>query len=206
MADGKSVLTIKAAQSDMTFVLDRSGPVKATPTPLAGVLLLEPKVFGDERGFFLESYNEKVMADLGIRERFVQDNQSFSTRNVLRGLHYQLCHPQGKLVRVVTGEIFDVAVDLRRSSPTFGQWHGATLSGENELMFWIPPGLAHGFRVISEGTHVLYKSTDFYHPECERTLAWNDPDVNVDWRLEGVPIISAKDALGLPFREAETFE
>ena len=206
MADGKSVLTIKAAQSDMTFVLDRSGPVKAPPTPLAGVLLLEPKVFGDERGFFLESYNEKVMADLGIRERFVQDNQSFSTRNVLRGLHYQLCHPQGKLVRVVTGEIFDVAVDLRRSSPTFGQWHGATLSGENKLMFWIPPGLAHGFRVTSEGAHVLYKSTDFYHPECERTLAWNDPDVNVDWRLEGAPIISAKDALGLAFREAETFE
>jgi dTDP-4-dehydrorhamnose 3,5-epimerase len=206
MADGKSVLAIKAAQSDVTFVLDRSGPVKATPTPLAGVLLLEPKVFGDERGFFLESYNEKVMAELGIRERFVQDNQSFSTRNVVRGLHYQLCHPQGKLVRVVTGEIFDVAVDLRRSSPTFGQWHGATLSGENQLMFWIPTGLAHGFRVISEGAHVLYKSTDFYHPECERTLAWNDPDVNVDWRLEGAPIISAKDALGLPFREAETFE
>jgi dTDP-4-dehydrorhamnose 3,5-epimerase len=180
--------------------------MKATPTPLHGVLLLEPKVFGDERGLFLESYNEKVMVDLGIRERFVQDNQSFSTRNVLRGLHYQLCHPQGKLVRVVTGEIFDVAVDLRRSSPTFGQWHGATLSGENKLIFWIPPGFAHGFRVISEGAHVLYKSTDFYHPECERTLAWNDPDVNVDWRLEGAPIISAKDAVGLPFREAETFE
>jgi dTDP-4-dehydrorhamnose 3,5-epimerase len=163
--------------------------MKTTPSRLSGVLLLEPKVFGDERGFFLESYNEKVMADLGIRERFVQDNQSFSTRNVLRGLHYQLCHPQGKLVRVVTGEIFDVA-----------------LSGENKLMFWIPPGLAHGFRVISEGAHVLYKSTDFYHPECERTLAWNDPNVNVDWRLEGAPIISTKDALGLRFREAETFE
>ena len=180
--------------------------MKTTPTPLAGVLLLEPKVFGDERGFFLESYNERVMAELGIRERFVQDNQSFSTRNVLRGLHYQLCHPQGKFVRVVTGEIFDVAVDLRRSSPTFGRWHGATLSGENKMMYWIPAGFAHGFRVISESAHVLYKSTDFYHPECERTLAWNDPEVNVDWRLEGAPIISAKDALGLPFGEAETFE
>ena len=151
--------------------------------------------------------NERMADELILSfERFVQDNQSFSTRNVVRGLHYQLCHPQGKLVRVVTGEIFDVAVDLRRSSPTFGQWHGATLSGENKLMFWIPTGLAHGFRVISEGSHVLYKSTDFYHPECERTLAWNDPDMNVDWRLEGAPIISAKDALGLPFREAETFE
>ena len=109
-------------------------------------------------------------------------------------------------MRVVTGEIFDVAVDLRRSSPTFGQWHGATLSGENKLMFWIPGGFAHGFRVVSEGAHVLYKATDFYHPECERTLAWNDPDVNVEWRLEGAPIISSKDGLGLPFREAETFE
>src|SRR5271167_818546 len=129
--------------------------MKTTPSQLPGVLLLEPKVFGDERGFFLESYNETVMAELGIRERFVQDNQSFSTRNVLRGLHYQLCHPQGKLVRVVTGEIFDVAVDLRRSSPTFAQWHGAALSGENKLMFWIPTGFAHGFRVVSEGVHVL---------------------------------------------------
>jgi dTDP-4-dehydrorhamnose 3,5-epimerase len=186
--------------------IDQPDLMKTTPSQLPGVLLLEPKVFGDDRGFFLESYNEKVMAEFGFRERFVQDNQSFSTRNVLRGLHYQLCHPQGKLVRVVTGEIFDVAVDLRRSSQTFGQWHGATLSGENKLMFWIPAGFAHGFRVISEGAHVLYKSTDFYHPEYERTLAWNDPDVNVDWRLEGAPIVSVKDGLGLPFREAETFE
>jgi dTDP-4-dehydrorhamnose 3,5-epimerase len=180
--------------------------MKTTLTSIPGLLLLDPKVFGDARGFFLESYNEKVMADLGIRERFVQDNQSFSTRNVLRGLHYQLCHPQGKLVRVVTGEIFDVAVDLRRSLPNFGKWHGATLSGENKLMFWIPPGFAHGFRVISEAAHVLYKSTDFYHPECERTLAWNDSDLNIDWQLKGEPIISAKDALGLRFREAEVFE
>jgi dTDP-4-dehydrorhamnose 3,5-epimerase len=165
--------------------------MKATLTSIPGLLLLDPKVFGDARGFFLESYNERVMADFGIRERFVQDNQSFSTRNVLRGLHYQLCHPQGKLVR---------------SSSTFGKWHGATLSGENKLMFWIPTGFAHGFRVVSEGAHVLYKSTDFYHPECERTLAWNDPDLNIDWRLKGEPIISAKDALGLRFREAEVFE
>lgn len=180
--------------------------MKATPTPLPGVLLLEPKVFGDARGFFLESYNEKVMAELGIRERFVQDNQSFSTRNVLRGLHYQLCHAQGKIVRVISGEIFDVAVDLRRSSPTFGKWHGASLSGENKRMLWIPSGFAHGFRVVSETAHVLYKATDFYHPECERTLLWNDPSVKVDWQLDGDPVISAKDALGLPFREVETFE
>jgi dTDP-4-dehydrorhamnose 3,5-epimerase len=180
--------------------------MKATATPLPGLLLLEPTVFGDARGFFLESYNEKVMADLGIRERFVQDNQSFSTRNVLRGLHYQVCHPQGKLVRVVVGEIFDVAVDLRRSSASFGKWHGAILSGENKAMLWIPPGFAHGFRVASEGAQVLYKATDFYHPECERTLAWNDPEVNVDWQLEGDPIVSAKDALGVLFVKAETFE
>jgi dTDP-4-dehydrorhamnose 3,5-epimerase len=185
--------------------IDQPDLLKTTPSRLAGLLLLEPKVFGDERGFFLESYNEKVMAELGIRERFVQDNQSFSTRNVLRGLHYQICHPQGKLVRVVAGEIFDVAVDLRRSSPTFGKWLGAILSGENKLIFWIPPRFAHGFRV-TEAAHVLYKSTDFYHPECERTLAWNDPDLNIDWQLEREPVISAKDALGLRFREAEVFE
>jgi dTDP-4-dehydrorhamnose 3,5-epimerase len=146
------------------------------------------------------------MAGLGIRKKFVQDNQSFSTRDVIRGLHYQVRHPQGKLVRVVSGEIFDVAVDLRRSSPTFGKWHGATLSGENKLMLWIPPGFAHGFRVVSEAAHVLYKATDFYHPECERTLAWNDSEVNVDWQLKGEPIISAKDALGVPFRSIETVE
>jgi dTDP-4-dehydrorhamnose 3,5-epimerase len=179
--------------------------MKATRTPLSGLLLLEPKVFGDARGFFLESYNEREMADVGIRERFVQDNQSFSTRNVLRGLHYQICHPQGKLVRVLSGEILDVAVDMRRNSSTFGKWHGVTLSGENKAMLWIPAGFAHGFRVVSDA-HVLYKATDFYHPECERTLAWNDPDVNVEWQLDGEPVISAKDALGLPFRQVETFE
>jgi dTDP-4-dehydrorhamnose 3,5-epimerase len=180
--------------------------MKATQTPLPGVLLLEPKVFEDARGFFLEGYNELVMAVLGIRERFVQDNQSFSRRNVLRGLHYQVGHPQGKLVRVVSGEILDVAVDLRRGSPSFGKWHAEALSGDNKLMLWIPAGFAHGFRVASDGAHVLYKATDFYHPECERTLAWNDPEVDVDWQLEGEPIISAKDALGLRLSEAETFE
>jgi dTDP-4-dehydrorhamnose 3,5-epimerase len=159
--------------------------MKATQTPLPGVLLLEPKVFEDARGFFLEGYNQQVMSGLGIRERFVQDNQSFSRRNVLRGLHYQVGHPQGKLLRVVIGEILDVAVDLRRGSPSFGKWHAQVLSGENKLMLWIPSGFAHGFCVASEGAHVLYKATDFYHPECERTLAWNDPEVNVDWQLEG---------------------
>jgi len=178
----------------------------AVETPLAGVLLLEPKVFRDARGFFLESYNEKAMAEAGIREHFVQDNHSFSTRNVLRGLHYQVRHAQGKLIRVTQGEILDVAVDLRKSSPTLGKWHGVVLSGENQLMLWIPPGFAHGFRVISSGAHVLYKATDFYHPESERTLAWNDPDVKIDWQLEGDPVVSAKDAAGTPLRESEVFE
>ena len=178
----------------------------AVETPLAGVLLLEPKVFRDARGFFLESYNEKAMAEAGIREHFVQDNHSFSTRNVLRGLHYQVRHAQGKLIRVTQGEILDVAVDLRKSSPTLGKWHGVVLSGENQLMLWIPPGFAHGFRVISNGAHVLYKATDFYHPESERTLAWNDPDVKIDWQLEGDPVVSAKDAAGTPLRESEVFE
>ncbi len=180
--------------------------MKVTKTPLAGVLILEPKVFGDSRGYFLESYNEKTMLDAGIRDRFVQDNQSLSTRNVVRGLHYQICHPQGKLVRVVTGEILDVAVDMRQSSPTFGKWHGVKLSDQNHLMLWIPVGFAHGFRVISEQAQVLYKTTDFYHPECEQTLAWNDSQVNVDWQLDGEAVVSAKDAQGKAFRDAETFE
>ncbi len=180
--------------------------MKVHETKVAGVLLLEPKVFGDERGFFVESYNENVMAEIGIHERFVQDNHSYSGYNVLRGLHYQVRHTQGKLIRVVQGEIFDVAVDLRRSSPTFGQWDGAILSGENKHMLWIPQGFAHGFRVLSEGAHVLYKATDFYHPEHERTLAWNDPRVNVGWNLNGEPTISAKDAKGVSFESAETFE
>jgi len=180
--------------------------MKVTETLLSGVLILEPRVFSDERGFFLESYNEKVMADLGIRDCFVQDNHSFSARNVVRGLHYQVRHPQGKLVRVVAGEILDIAVDLRRSSTTFGKWDGVILSGENLRMLWIPPGLAHGFRVLSDGAHVLYKATDFYDRECERTLAWNDPEVNINWQLDGQPLVSIKDAHGAGFRDTEKFE
>ena len=180
--------------------------MKATKASLAGVLILEPRVFGDDRGFFLESYNQRTMAEAGIHERFVQDNHSFSGRNVVRGLHYQVQHPQGKLVRVLAGEILDVAVDLRRSSSTFGRWEAARLSGENKLMLWIPVGFAHGFRVVSNGAHVLYKATDFYFPECEHTLAWNDPDLKIDWQLEGEPIISGKDRVGVPFSQAKVYE
>src|SRR5580658_1509340 len=179
--------------------------LKKIPTSLPGVFILEPRVFGDERGFFFESYNQRIMAEVGIVERFVQDNHSCSSRNVLRGLHYQLKHPQGKLVRVVEGEILDVAVDMRRSSPTFGGWEGVRLSGENKRMLWIPPGLAHGFRVLSEKAHVLYKATDFYAPEHERTLAWNDPQLKINWELDGEPIVSAKDQRGTAFRDAESY-
>ena len=146
------------------------------------------------------------MVSAGILTNFVQDNHSYSVQNVLRGMHYQVGHPQGKLVRVVRGEIFDVAVDLRKSSPTFGKWDGVTLSGDNFRMLWIPAGFAHGFHVLSEDAHVLYKATDFYHPDCERTLAWNDAEVNINWRLNTTPVVSDKDARGLPFREAEKFE
>jgi len=176
------------------------------PTSLPGLLILEPRVFGDERGFFLESYNEQVMADVGIRQPFVQDNHSCSSQNVLRGLHYQIKQAQGKLVRVVEGEILDVAVDLRRSSLTFGTWEGVRLSGENKRMLWIPAGFAHGFRVVSEKAHVLYKATDYYAPEHERTLAWNDADLKIDWELDGEPIVSAKDRRGAALRDIETFE
>jgi dTDP-4-dehydrorhamnose 3,5-epimerase len=175
-------------------------------TSLPGVVILEPRVFGDERGFFLESYNEKAFAELGIEERFVQDNHSSSRQNVLRGLHYQIKHAQGKLVRAVEGDILDVAVDLRRSSPTFGRWEAVRLSGENKRMLWIPVGLAHGFLVISEKAQVLYKATDYYAPQNERTLAWNDPALKIDWKVEGEPIVSAKDQRGTPLRDAETFE
>jgi dTDP-4-dehydrorhamnose 3,5-epimerase len=174
-------------------------------TSLPGVLILEPRVFGDERGFFLESYNERALADLGIEGRFVQDNHSCSQRNVVRGLHYQIRQTQGKLVRVAEGDILDVAVDVRRSSPTFGGWHAVRLSGENKRMLWIPPGFAHGFRVISEKAHVLYKATDYYAPEHERTLAWNDPDLKINWELDGEPIVSGKDQRGVFLRSAEVF-
>jgi dTDP-4-dehydrorhamnose 3,5-epimerase len=180
--------------------------IKKISTSLPGVVILEPRVFSDERGFFLESYNQKAFAELGIDERFVQDNHSSSRRNVLRGLHYQIKHAQGKLVRAVEGEILDVAVDLRRSSPTFGGWATVRLSGESQRMLWIPVGFAHGFRVTSEKAQVLYKATDYYAPEHERTLAWNDPALKIDWELEGEPIVSAKDQRGLPLRDAETFD
>ena len=179
---------------------------KKIPTSLPGVFILEPRVFGDERGFFFESYNQQMMAEAGIAERFVQDNHSCSSRNVLRGLHYQVKHPQGKLVRVALGEILDVAVDMRRSSEVFGRWEAVRLSGENMRMLWIPAGFAHGFRVLSEKAHVLYKATDFYAPEHERTLAWNDPDLKINWELDSDPIVSAKDQTGYSFRAAESYE
>jgi dTDP-4-dehydrorhamnose 3,5-epimerase len=175
------------------------------PLSLKGAFVLEPRVFSDERGFFLESYNEQTMSDAGIADRFVQDNHSCSWKNVLRGLHYQIGNPQGKLIRVPEGEVLDVIVDLRRSSATFGRCDSARLSGENHRMLWIPTGFAHGFYVKSEKAHVLYKATDFYAPQQERTLAWNDPELNIDWELEGDPIISAKDSRGVSFRNAETF-
>jgi dTDP-4-dehydrorhamnose 3,5-epimerase len=175
-------------------------------TSLPGVIILEPRVFGDERGFFFESYNQRAMADVGITQTFVQDNHSLSSRNVLRGLHYQVKHPQGKLVRVAEGEILDVAVDLRKSSATFGQSEAVLLSGENHRMLWIPVGFAHGFRVLSEKAHVLYKATDFYAPEHERTLAWNDPQLQINWELNGAPTVSAKDQRGIAFADAETFD
>ena len=175
-------------------------------TQLEGVLLLKPRVFGDERGFFLESYNQRSFADLGLTATFVQDNHSYSSRNVVRGLHYQIRQAQGKLIRVVQGEILDVVVDLRKSSPSFGRWQGVGLSGENKHMLWIPPGFAHGFRVASQDVHVLYKATDYYAPEWERTLAWNDPELKIDWQLAGDAIVSAKDQSGILFRDAEKFD
>lgn len=175
-------------------------------TELPGVLLLEPKVFGDERGFFLESFNERVMQEAGIGGHFVQDNHSRSARNVLRGLHYQVAQPQGKLIRVVVGSVFDVAVDLRRGSATFGKWTAAELSAENKRMLWIPPGFAHGFLALSELADVLYKATDFYAPQSERTIQWNDPQLKIAWPLQDAPILSAKDAAAVPFAQADVFE
>jgi dTDP-4-dehydrorhamnose 3,5-epimerase len=184
----------------------QSAGLRAMETPLAGVLLLEPKVFADERGFFLETYNQKTMAAVGIEATFVQDNHSFSRRNVVRGLHYQVGRIQGKLVRVIAGEIFDVALDLRQSSPSFGRWYGTRLSGENQRMLWVPEGLAHGFSVLSESAHVLYKATAFYDREGERTILWNDPELNIDWQLGGgAAILSPKDRAGVTFRDAPKF-
>ncbi len=176
-------------------------------TPLDGVLVIEPKVFGDARGFFFESFNARNFEALtGCRTAFVQDNHSRSARGVLRGLHYQIRQPQGKLVRVVSGEVFDVAVDLRRSSPTFGKWYGHRLSAENKAQLWIPAGFAHGFLVLSESADFLYKTTDYWAPEHERCIAWNDPDLAIDWPLDGMtPLVSAKDAQGVAFKDAEVF-
>ena len=180
--------------------------MKVIETPLSGALILEPRVFEDDRGFFLESYSERAFAEVGIREKFIQDNHSFSKRGVLRGLHYQVQKPQGKLVRVVGGEVVDVLLDLRRSSPSFGRWHAVRLSGENRLLAWVPAGFAHGFYVLSESAHVLYKSTEFYFPELERTILWNDEDLGIDWNAVGTPLISEKDRRGVRFRDAEAFD
>ena len=172
--------------------------MKATPTAIADVLLMEPRVFGDARGFFYESFNARdFAAATGLDVNFVQDNHSKSARGVLRGLHYQVQNPQGKLVRVVSGEVFDVVVDIRPHSPTYGQWVGEHLSASNQRQLWIPPGLAHGFLVLSESAEFLYKTTDYYAPEFERCLAWDDAHLNIAWPLDGlVPVVSAKDALG----------
>jgi dTDP-4-dehydrorhamnose 3,5-epimerase len=180
--------------------------LKKIPTSLPEVFVFEPRVFGDERGFFFESYNQQNMSKVGIADTFVQDNHSSSSRNVLRGLHYQLEYPQGKLVRVVEGEILDVAVDMRKSSPNFGRWEAVRLSGENKRMLWIPVGFAHGFRVLSDRAHVLYKATDFYAPEHERTILWSDPDLKINWELDAEPIVSAKDQRGVAFRNSESFD
>jgi dTDP-4-dehydrorhamnose 3,5-epimerase len=176
-------------------------------TTIPDVLLLEPKVFGDDRGFFLESYNENSFAAAThLRPRFVQDNHSRSAKNVLRGLHYQIIQPQGKLVRVVLGEVFDVAVDIRKSSPTFGRWAGAHLSAENKRQFWVPPGFAHGFLVLSDFAEFLYKATDFYAPEHERCIAWNDAAIDIRWPIQGEPVLSLKDRQAVTLNEAECFE
>ncbi len=174
---------------------------------IADVVLLCPKVFGDQRGFFLESWNRKKFAELGLDFDFVQDNHSRSARHILRGLHYQVQNTQGKLVRVTCGSVFDVTVDMRRSSATFGRWVGVELSAANHQILWVPPGFAHGFLVLSESADFQYKCTDYYSPAHERSLAWNDPDVGIEWPLpKGVsPQLSAKDAAGTPFRDAETF-
>lgn len=183
--------------------------MKVTPTALPEVLLLEPRVFGDERGFFLERYNKRAFADsTGLAVEFVQDNHSRSAKNVLRGLHYQIRQPQGKLVWAVVGTIYDVAVDLRRSSATFGRAVGIEITAASRNMLWVPPGFAHGFLVVSEVAEVLYKTTDYYAPEHERTLLWNDPALRIDWPLEpGVePVLAAKDRGGRPLASAEVFE
>jgi dTDP-4-dehydrorhamnose 3,5-epimerase len=180
--------------------------VKIIPTTIPEILIIEPRVFGDERGFFFESFNHRLFQEkTGLNPTFVQDNHSRSARNVLRGLHYQIKQPQAKLVRVVVGEVFDVAVDLRRSSPTFGKWAGTILSAENKRQLWIPEGFAHGFLVLSDSADFVYKTTDYYAPEHERSVIWNDPDTGIDWPLQGEPILAAKDRAGKRLADAERF-
>lgn len=180
--------------------------MKVIRTEIPDVLLLEPRVFGDERGFFLESWNARAFSSaVGADVQFVQDNHSRSNCGVLRGLHYQIRQPQGKLVRVARGRVFDVAIDLRKSKPTFGRWVGIELSEENHRQIWIPPGFAHGYLVLSESTDFLYKTTDYYAPEHERCIMWNDPEIGIDWPLDREPVLSTKDRLGLPFGKAEVF-
>ena len=181
-------------------------PYTVIPTSLPDVLILEPKVFGDARGFFFESFNARDFAQCtGLDVAFVQDNHSKSAQGVLRGLHYQIQHPQGKLVRVTQGEVFDVAVDLRKSSPTFGKWEGVVLSAENKRQLWIPPGFAHGFVVTSETAEFLYKTTDYYAPEFERSLLWNDPTVAIEWPIQSAPLLAAKDQAAATLDSAEVF-
>ena len=180
--------------------------MKIIPTSIPDVLIIEPTLFGDERGFFLESFNQRAFEkQTGVHLPFVQDNHSRSAKNVLRGLHYQIRQPQGKLVRVTVGEVFDVCVDLRQSSPTFGQSVSVLLSAENHRQLWIPPGFAHGFLVVSDHAEFLYKTTDYYAPEFERSLLWNDPALAIDWPLSVAPMLSAKDKAGLPLSQAECF-
>ena len=179
--------------------------MKVTPTALPDVKLILPRVFGDDRGFFFESWNARAFADAGLAAIFVQDNHSHSRRGVLRGLHYQIEHAQGKLVRVAAGEVYDVVVDLRRSSPTFGRSVGMTLSAQDGRMLWVPPGFAHGFLTVSECAEFLYKTTDYYYPEHERTLKWNDEALGIAWPLERAPTLAPKDAAGVPLAQAETY-
>ena len=180
--------------------------MKIQPTSIPEVLIIEPQVFGDERGFFMESFNQRRWQEAtGLQTTFVQHNHSASGRNVLRGLHYQIQQPQGKLVRVIAGEVFDVAVDLRKESPTFGQWVGEYLSAENKKQFWVPEGFAHGFLVLSERAEFLYLATNYYVPEYERAISWNDPDLNIAWPLEGEPCLSAKDRAACSYREADYY-
>ena len=182
--------------------------MKFLSTEIKQVLIIEPKVYEDDRGFFMETFRANLLADNGINYQFLQDNHSGSKKNILRGLHYQIRHPQGKLVRAIRGEIFDVAVDLRRSSVTFGQWVGVTLSEVNKKMLWIPPGFAHGYYVLSDWAEIVYKATDYYAPESDRSIVWNDPDIAINWPIPSCtePLLSEKDRLGKRLKEAELFD